>query len=91
VKSDGVAGLLYAVHVAGARTTIASLWPIPDEATESLMRTYYGALLEGVPRIEALRQAQRALTGTLPAWQWAAYVSYGDPAPIQYRPNVMRS
>ena len=83
---NGVSGLLYGFHVAGARATVAALWRIPDEITGRLMQSFYHGLLQGVPRIEALRQAQQELSATVPPWQWGSYVSYGDPGPIDYRP-----
>jgi CHAT domain-containing protein len=83
---NGVSGLLHGFHVAGARATVASLWRIPDEITERLMRGFYERLLEGQTRIEALRRAQQELSGTHPAWQWGSYVSYGSPGAIAYRP-----
>ncbi|MEO0936035.1 MAG: CHAT domain-containing protein, partial [Cyanobacteria bacterium J06641_2] len=52
----GLAGL--AVK-SGARSTIASLWPVKDEATVKLMNSFYENLLKsGTTKAEALRQAQ---------------------------------
>lgn len=52
----GLAGL--AVK-SGARSTIASLWPVKDELTVSLMTSFYEKLLQnGTNKAEALRQAQ---------------------------------
>jgi len=45
--------------VAGAEACVMSLWKVPDQATETLMRHFYTALLEGTPRAEALRAAQK--------------------------------
>jgi CHAT domain-containing protein len=88
---DGVAGLLQGLRLAGARTIVAALWQIPDEATAQLMEAFYRALIEqprqAVP--EALKTAQSALRKTgKPAWQWAAHVCYGDPAPLTYVPTT---
>jgi CHAT domain-containing protein len=84
-----VAGLLHALHRAGARTTIAAMWPIPDEATTRFMEAFYAGVLGGAGCAEALRTAQRqqAARGEPPA-TWAAYVGYGDPNPIAYRPGA---
>jgi CHAT domain-containing protein/tetratricopeptide (TPR) repeat protein len=60
---EGVLGLRQAFHQAGARTVIASLWQVPDEATAALMRRFYDGLWQkkGLSRLEALVQAQRWL------------------------------
>ena len=43
---------------AGARTTIASLWLISDEATSRLMVNFYKELINGSSKADALRAAQ---------------------------------
>jgi CHAT domain-containing protein/tetratricopeptide (TPR) repeat protein len=85
---EGAAGLLQGLRLAGARTIVAALWQIPDEATALLMETFYRALLED-PRpsaANALKAAQSALRAAgKPPWQWAALVCYGELAPLAYR------
>jgi CHAT domain-containing protein len=49
----------------GAKSVIASLWPVADESTKELMVAFYRNLKEGkvTSKIEALRQAQLELAG----------------------------
>jgi len=49
----------------GAKSVIASLWPVADESTKELMVAFYRKLKEGkvTSKIEALRQAQLELAG----------------------------
>jgi CHAT domain-containing protein len=55
----GLAGL--AVK-AGARSVVATLWPISDEATALLMPEFFGGILrDGLSRAGALQRAQRKL------------------------------
>jgi CHAT domain-containing protein len=56
---EGLLGLQRAFQVAGARTVVASLWKVSDEATRQLMERFYANLWQKkLPRLEALRQAQ---------------------------------
>jgi CHAT domain-containing protein/Tfp pilus assembly protein PilF len=56
---EGLLGLERAFQVAGARSVVASLWSVSDEATRALMVQFYKVLwTEGKPPAEALREAQ---------------------------------
>jgi CHAT domain-containing protein len=56
---EGVLGLQRAFQVAGARTTVTSLWSVPDRATRLLMERFYRNLWERkLSRLESLREAQ---------------------------------
>jgi CHAT domain-containing protein len=57
-NGEGVHGLRRALVLAGSETQILSLWPVSDRETRSLMARYYGRLLKGEGRGEALRQIQ---------------------------------
>ncbi len=59
---EGIFGLQRAFHQAGTRNVIASLWKVSDQPTAALMRLFYINLWEqGMPPIDALRQAQLAI------------------------------
>jgi CHAT domain-containing protein len=56
---EGVLGLQRAFQVAGVRTTVTSMWKVPDAATQLLMQRFYENLWEkGLGKLEALREAQ---------------------------------
>lgn len=56
---EGVFGLTRAFHVAGTRTVVASLWHVPDLATQVLMEQFYTNLWQKkMTKLEALRAAQ---------------------------------
>jgi CHAT domain-containing protein len=58
-NGEGVFGLTRAFHLAGVRTTIASLWKVDDDATQALMVEFYRNLWEKkLGKLESLRQAQ---------------------------------
>ena len=75
----GLAGL--AVK-SGARSTIASLWPVKDQLTVSLMTSFYQKLLQpGINKAEALRQAQIETiqkTDFKEPFFWSAFVLVGN-------------
>ena len=56
---EGVLGLQRAFQVAGARTTVTSLWKVDDQATRTLMGRFYdGFWKQNLGCLEALRAAQ---------------------------------
>lgn len=57
-----VLGLAGVAVQSGARSAVASLWKVHDEATMELFSTFYRELARpGISRAEALRRAQRTL------------------------------
>jgi CHAT domain-containing protein/Tfp pilus assembly protein PilF len=60
---EGLLGLQRAFQTAGARTTVATLWKLPDEAARSLMTDMYENLWgeKKMSKLEALRQAQLSM------------------------------
>ena len=80
-RGDGVYGLRRALVIAGAESTVMSLWKVDDEGTRDLMVDYYTRLAAGGGRSEALRQAQLAmLAGGSHAhpYFWASFIPSGD-------------
>jgi CHAT domain-containing protein len=56
---DGVLGLQRAFQIAGAKTTITSLWKVDDQATQTLVARFYENLwAKNMSKAEALREAQ---------------------------------
>ncbi len=75
----GLAGL--AVQ-SGARSTVATLWPVKDKAAAKLMTALYKVIDEpGISKAEALRQAQLTLIAD-PTYSdpffWSAYTLVGN-------------
>jgi CHAT domain-containing protein len=79
---DGVANLVRAFLLSGARSVLASLWGASDIYTENLMRHFYRHLGENQDPGQALRRAKLDLIQefgdeAMPAL-WAGFVIIGD-------------
>jgi CHAT domain-containing protein len=87
-SGEGLFGLQRALSVAGARSTLLSLWKVDDDATAFFMERYYSLLKQGKGRMEALLAVQEEFR-TKPeknAWAdyryWAAFQLVGETGPI---------
>ena len=57
--AEGLLGLQRAMHVAGASTTVTTLWKIDDPSTQKIMEQFYRIyLVEGKSPLDALHEAQ---------------------------------
>ncbi len=77
-SSLGLAGV---AARAGARSTVASLWLADDQAAAQMMAVFYKELQAGLPKAEALRQAQLSLRADSQyrhPFQWANFVLVGS-------------
>jgi len=71
--------------LAGAASQVVSLWSVSDASTRELMRDYYGELVRGTGRAEALRQAKLRLLRQpryAHPYYWAAFIPAGDWRPL---------
>jgi CHAT domain-containing protein len=66
-SGEGLFGLQRALSVAGARTTLLSLWKVDDDATAYFMERYSSLLKQGKGRCDAVCQqnGKRATAETL--------------------------
>jgi CHAT domain-containing protein len=78
---QGILSLQSALHSAGARTTITSLWRVHDELTRELMERFYRHLwTDKATRSEALWQAKKEMRQQgHPPSAWAGWVLSGEP------------
>ncbi|MCP9835270.1 MULTISPECIES: CHAT domain-containing tetratricopeptide repeat protein [unclassified Cyanobium] len=85
---EGVYGLQRALTVAGARSTLLSLWKVDDDATAVFMQRYVALLKQGIGRMDALATVQQEFRSNPPEpdWAdhkfWAAWQLTGDGGPI---------
>ena len=87
IKAEGVVGIARAFLGAGARSVIATLWAIDDEATLEFMRHFYGHLVAGQSASQALHQAMKCLRESeqyKAVKHWAPFVLIGDDVTLNF-------
>jgi CHAT domain-containing protein/tetratricopeptide (TPR) repeat protein len=82
---EGVFGLRRALEIAGVRSVVMSLWPVPDRHAQRWMSSFYAKRLSGMTLTSASRRASLELLARLreegrPAhpYLWAGFVTAGD-------------
>ena len=88
-SGEGVYGLKRAIAVAGARSSLLSLWKVNDIATAAFMESFYERLKKGEGRADALAATQKEFRNhSTPGWRhpyvWAAFQLSGDWRPIDF-------
>jgi CHAT domain-containing protein/tetratricopeptide (TPR) repeat protein len=81
MDSEGIIGLPRAFLYAGAKSVIASLWKVNDEATARMMSTLYARIKNGESPGSALHRAQLEMAHDKrwsKPYYWAAFVLQGD-------------
>ena len=85
---EGVYGLKQAIAVAGARSSLLSLWKMDDSATAAFMKSLYQRLKEGKGKADALAETQKEFRNhPIPMWRepyvWAAFQLSWDWGPVE--------
>lgn len=81
LESEGIIGLPRGFLYAGAKSVIASLWKVNDDATATLMSHLYARIKTGENPSSALRGAQLEMVQDehwANPYYWAAFVLQGD-------------
>lgn len=97
VRGEGVVGLTSGFMYAGAKSVVASMWKVDDDATAELMSHFYTAMLkEGLPPAAALKTAKREMWKQ-EQWRapfyWAAFTiqgEYTEELRVPHRTNLTR-
>ena len=78
-KYEGIIGLRRMFLIAGAKTVIVSMWPIPDKETTTLMSRFYKEYLSHKPKAWALRLAALDQKKKYPhPFFWGAFICLGS-------------
>jgi CHAT domain-containing protein len=87
-SGEGVYGLQRALTVAGARSTLLSLWRVGDQRTAVFMAEFYKRLKAGQPRADALRDTQAFFrkhpdSTYRDVYTWGGFQLTGDWRPVE--------
>ena len=87
-SGEGQLSLAYGFSYAGCGSTINTLWPVDNQTNSELVELLLANLADGLPRAEALRQAQLDFLATAPAEQqhpfyWASMIAQGRDGPLE--------
>ncbi|MEO1626586.1 MAG: CHAT domain-containing protein [Bacteroidota bacterium] len=83
-KGEGVVSMSRAFTYAGVPATVSSLWSAPDQATKSIMLSFYENMQSGLSVGPALRQAKLQYLETVEderfqhPYYWAGFVLHGQ-------------
>ena len=87
IKAEGVVGIARAFLGVGARSVVASLWAIDDEATMEFMRGFYQHIRNGRSVSVSLNQAMKCLRKSSKFNEvkfWAPFVLIGDDVTLDF-------
>ncbi|HHG83129.1 MAG TPA: CHAT domain-containing protein [Bacteroidetes bacterium] len=87
LRGEGVMSLGRAFTYAGCRSTIMTLWPLNDRASEKIMSAFYGYLAQGMARDEALHTAKLEFLNAQRGpranpFYWAGFIHSGEAGPV---------
>ena len=75
---DEILGLVRGLICAGAQASLLTLWDVQDQSTSEFMKAFYGGLVAGRNKAEALRDAVLRLRKSHPhPYYWAPFVLVG--------------
>ncbi|UPQ80785.1 CHAT domain-containing protein [Flavobacterium azooxidireducens] len=85
-SGEGMMSLSRALTYSGVKSSVYSLWQVPDKETSEIMISFYENLKEGQSKDEALANAKRDFIENNPMknhpFYWAGFVVNGDVSPI---------
>jgi CHAT domain-containing protein/tetratricopeptide (TPR) repeat protein len=81
LRGEGVLGLAYGFLGNGARTVVASLWPVEDAFTARFMEEFYSAYRASGRASDALRTAQLRTRGGAASAVWSSFVVRANQLP----------
>ena len=85
-NGEGLMSLSRALTYSGVKSSVYSLWQVPDKETSEIMISFYENLKKGQAKDEALANAKKNFIKNNPMknhpFYWAGFVVNGDVSPI---------
>ncbi|MDR7129778.1 CHAT domain-containing protein [Algoriphagus sp. 4150] len=85
-NGDGIMSLSMAFSFAGTRSSVYSLWPVPDAETAEILGYFYKNLKNGYTKDKALAEAKQEFIHENPIkshpFFWAGFIVNGDTSPL---------
>ena len=82
VKGEGLMSLSHALSAGGVRSSVYSLWEVPDKETAEIITGFYKYLEKGYDKATALQQSKLDFLKSNPAKQhpyyWAGFILNGN-------------
>ncbi|PFX11315.1 Tetratricopeptide repeat protein 28 [Stylophora pistillata] len=87
IKTEGVIGIARAFLGSGARSGLASLWALEDEATDQFMIHFYEHLYRGKSVSKSLHRTRKWMrrNGFVKVTQWSPFLLIGDNVTFYFR------
>ncbi|MDP5091725.1 MAG: CHAT domain-containing protein [Polaribacter sp.] len=83
---EGIMSINRALTYAGVKSSVVSLWQVPDKETSEIMISFYENLKKGQSKDEALANAKKIFIAKNPMknhpFYWAGFIVNGDVSPI---------
>ncbi|WP_172435881.1 CHAT domain-containing protein [Sediminicola luteus] len=89
IQGEGASSLARAFFYSGTQALVSTHWQINDRSTAQIMKGFYGALAQGMPKDEALFNARTQFLSThkfdgyAHPYFWAPFVLKGNRQPIK--------
>ena len=89
IPGEGISSIARSFQYAGTKSSVYSLWKVPDVSTPDLMKNFYQYLKEGMDKPAALRKAklsfieQTSESAMIHPMYWAGFVVNGLPDPLE--------
>lgn len=85
-KGEGLMSLSHALSFAGVRSSVYSLWEVPDKETAEIIIRFYDLLAEGMDKAVALQMSKKEFLENNPYKQhpfyWAGFIINGSTGAI---------
>ena len=92
-SGEGIMSLSLAFSFAGTRSSVYSLWEVPDAETAEILGYFYKNLKKGFAKDEALARAKNEFIRVNPMkshpFFWAGFIVNGDVSPLFARQSYM--